>query len=191
MKKYKVRCVDNNGREFFEKGEVYDVEYGILMYKKNYPYNVMKYLSVDEINKNCVPQFELVEEIFTKSDLKDGMVVTYRNGNTRLVFNNRFYDTTYVKISGNTLDNYDDNLKMKGISSEDIVKVEYMGTVLWEREKEYFTLEEAFKPNRLVKHKDCIKWCNNAHLALYEACETTKRDMFELLKAKEFEYKEV
>ena len=92
MKNFKVRCVDQKSSSYFVTGDIYDVIGGIIMDKNNTPYNPSDlFFTIEEINKNCVPQFELVEEkSFTKADIKNGMVVTYRNGCKRVVFNEVF-----------------------------------------------------------------------------------------------------
>lgn len=58
-----------------------------------------------------------------KSDLKDYMVVEYRIGELRIVINNNLYAIDDGKLKEvNNLNNYDDELKSKGLH-EDIVKV--------------------------------------------------------------------
>lgn len=75
---------------------------------------------------------------FTKSDLKDGMVVTYRNENERIVFKNTLYlpDEDDTLMSRITLAYYNNDLMLPDYSSMDIMKVTYMDEVLWEREEE-------------------------------------------------------
>lgn len=68
-------------------------------------------------------ELELATSTFTKSDLKDGDIVTYRDGTRRRVRNNKLLDEG--GCSGNRLENYNNNLKDKdGEHDLDIVKVE-------------------------------------------------------------------
>lgn len=62
---------------------------------------------------------DYMKKEFTKSDLKDGMVVEYRNGKRRLVLNNFL-----IGIDGYfDLSNYSENLKDKNSSDRDVVGV--------------------------------------------------------------------
>ena len=57
---------------------------------------------------------------FTKSDLKNRMVVEYRNGRRRMVVDNRLMGTDGVGF----LDNLNEDLTMKGVDDDfDIVRV--------------------------------------------------------------------
>ena len=96
---------------------------------------------------------------FTTKDLKDGMILTLRNGEERL------YIRSWVKAIGNIRDSlsncgmitqWGENFEFGFGGEKDIVKVEYMNEVLWEREKEkeYFTLEEVIKTGKKFKHRD-------------------------------------
>lgn len=61
--------------------------------------------------------------IFTKSDLKDGDIVTYRNGEKRTVINNKLIDEKGINVNG--LSSYKENLTEEvGMSKLDIIKVE-------------------------------------------------------------------
>ena len=67
--------------------------------------------------------------------LKDGMIITYRNGNKRFLMGGELFekeDGSCCDLSTVTTDLYN----KKGIENLDFVKVEYMGETLWEREKE-------------------------------------------------------
>jgi len=76
---------------------------------------------------------------FTKADLKDGVIVTYRNGDERIIYNGNFYRaqtndevSEWVFSSGKT-NAYNEkgfSIKVPGL---DIVKVVYMGEIIWER----------------------------------------------------------
>lgn len=158
--------------------------------------NLKKWIESDGVTK-----VELVEEEnkettntdFTLLDLKDGMVVTYRNGGTRYVFREEFHDITYGNLTGYTFEDYnEDLLHHGGNNDEDIVKVEYMNEILWQRkEKEYYTLEEAYnKANgKRIKHKDSDVYTSHLN-ALIDAIDITDKTMFELLRLKEFEIEE-
>ena len=198
MKNFKVRCIDQNISDYFVTGDIYEVIDGVIMSKNNTPYNPADpYFTIEEINRYCVPQFELVEEKpFTKADIKNGMVVTYRNGCKRVVFDKVFYDYTENEIgvkSGNILKEYDNNLiRCDGFEGLDIMEVEYEGEVLWTR-KEYYTLEEACKiakkEGKRIKHKEhtCEYRASNLCKLVCHVIANTDRDLFELINAKEFE----
>lgn len=85
--------------------------------------------------------FELVQpKQFTKSDLKDGMKVVYRNGEVRYVLGNWLLERTKTGsyLGGNELDNYTYSLSANDRFYEnlDIMEVyERDGTLLWKREE--------------------------------------------------------
>ena len=199
MKNFKVRCINKNISDSFVTGDIYEVIDGVIMDKNNTPYNPNNPLfTVEEINKNCFPQFELVEEkSFTKADIKNGMVVTYRNGDKRVVFDKVFYDYIIDEIgvkSGNILKEYDNNLiRYDGFEEQDIMEVKYEGEVLWTR-KEYYTLEEVVKEAKEmcknIKHKDFEKIYNPCYitdvLKLIKMVLDNKSDV-DLFEMKEFE----
>ena len=98
---------------------------------------------------------DYMQKEFTKSDLKDGMVVEQRNGNRYLVL----AGTTVGKGECNYIDGYTDDLKWEGYTGGDIVKVyrittESLGCIedvfiksnlelIWERtESKKMTVEE-------------------------------------------------
>ena len=67
-----------------------------------------------------------------KSDLKNGMIVTLRRGVERIIVGKYIFaeqgDTT------GTINNYNDDLTyMNNCRSEDIMKIEYGGKIIWER----------------------------------------------------------
>ena len=199
MKNFKVRCVDQDISDYFVTGDIYEVIDGVIMSKNNNPYNPSEpYFTVKEINENCVPQFELVEEKpFTKADIKNGMIITYRNGCKRVVFNEVFYDYIVDEIghkSGNLLKEYNDDLiRYDEFRGQDIMEVEYEGEVLWTR-KEYYTLEEVVKEAKEmcknIKHKDFEKIYNPCYitdvLKLIKMVLDNKSDV-DLFEMKEFE----
>ena len=71
-----------------------------------------------------------------KNDLKNGMIVVLRRGVTRVIIGKYLVDDD-VNIC-NILENYNDDLThMNNCTSEDIMKIEYGGKVIWERGVEW------------------------------------------------------
>lgn len=70
-----------------------------------------------------------------KSDLKDGMIVTLRKGIDRVIIKGGLFSEYGATC---TLDYYNDDLThtING-ASDDIVKIEYGGEVIWERKVEW------------------------------------------------------
>lgn len=97
-------------------------------------------------------ELALVEKQFTKSDLKDGDIVTYRDGRKKIVFEDKFYGSNHFVL----LKYYTEDLKdIDGEEENDIVKVERpvkyetvfeREKVLDETEKKY--LAEVIRPFR-------------------------------------------
>lgn len=70
-----------------------------------------------------------------KVDLKNGMIVTLRRGVTRVVIGKRLFDE---QCATHILDNYNDDLTpINNCNSEDIIKIEYGGKIIWERSFEW------------------------------------------------------
>ena len=68
-----------------------------------------------------------------KSDLKNGMIVTLRRGVERVIIGERLFEEEEGFITS-TLKNYNDDLTYtNNCKSEDIMKIEYGGKVIWER----------------------------------------------------------
>ena len=68
-----------------------------------------------------------------KSDLKTGMIVTLRRGVERVIIGERLFEEEEGFITS-TLKNYNDDLTyINNCKSEDIMKIEYGGKVIWER----------------------------------------------------------
>ena len=68
-----------------------------------------------------------------KSDLKTGMIVTLRRGVERVIIGERLFEEEEGFITS-TLKNYNDDLTYtNNCKSEDIMKIEYGGKVIWER----------------------------------------------------------
>lgn len=72
---------------------------------------------------------------FTKADLKDGMVVVYRDGNERLVYNNKLLTLDGFGGSNLTLFFREDLTSSSG-NSMDIMEVMYMGESIWKRSEQ-------------------------------------------------------
>ena len=205
MNNFKVRFIQLKDwdKTSFVLNKVYEVKDGIFTDETGYTYtswleNGNTFESFKKWFENYETKVELVEEDeiqnnkFTLSDLKDGMVVTYRNGGSRYIFKKNFRGIDSGVLSGNTFDDYNDDLTHGRCYNEDIVKVEYMGELIWQREeKQYYTLEEAYnKANgKRIKHKDSNLY-SNYMTALTMAMNKTGKEMFELLKLKEFEIEE-
>ena len=67
-----------------------------------------------------------------KSDLKNGMIVTLRRGVTRIVIGIYLFDEQGDATG--TLNCYNNDLTyINNCNSEDIMKIEYGGKVIWER----------------------------------------------------------
>ena len=68
-----------------------------------------------------------------KSDLKTGMIVTLRRGVERVIVGERLFEEEEGFITS-TLKNYNDDLTYtNNCTSEDIMKIEYGGEIIWER----------------------------------------------------------
>lgn len=100
-------------------------------YDDSYKIEEFDYCWTDEMFEDRV--------IFTKSDLKDGDIVTYRNGDKRTVINNKLTDEDGTVV--NRLNTYKEDLTEKcGMGNLDIIKVE---RPVFERKEEI--LEEVEK----------------------------------------------
>ena len=67
-----------------------------------------------------------------KSDLKTGMIVTLRRGVERVIVGKYLFDEQGDTTG--TINNYNDDLTyINNCTSEDIMKIEYGGKVIWER----------------------------------------------------------
>lgn len=95
-------------------------------------------------DKGVVVEEESTEsKVFTKDDLKDGMVVNFKRGDSGLVFNGLIYSTSdefFANLSTKRcvigLERLKEDLSHKDLTYYDIMKVFYMGEVLWERVEE-------------------------------------------------------
>ena len=116
---------------------------------------------------------------FTKKDLKNGDIVTYRDGKKRIVLNNELYADIkgiYNTDSCNRLNNYRDDLLDEFNDNDlDIVKVERVGSyttvferkdILDEKEKEY--LRAVIRPFRKrVTSITKVCWGNRKYIKIF------------------------
>ena len=85
-----------------------------------------------------------------KSDLKNGMIVTLRRGVNRVIIGGNLVDDDVFVC--NILQNYNDDLTHKNnCTSEDIMKIEYGGKIIWERSFEWEKVQFGTK----VRAWDC------------------------------------
>lgn len=104
--------------------------------KEDYLSNLNKVFTIERIHSTCEGKFASLKEtfiqpflsdlekVFTKSDLKDGDVVTCRYGDRRTLIKNTFECHNLGK-STLVLENYNEDLTMKNENKEmDIIKVE-------------------------------------------------------------------
>ena len=110
---------------------------------------------------------------FTKADLKDGMVVTYRKGGfERLVFDGELFAFDDSGISHTaSLDKYEDSLLRTAGSSDDIIKVSYMNETLWERQEETAEQKEIKRLHGVIEDAqetidNALEVINNAKHAI-------------------------
>ncbi len=199
MENFKVRFLKYDEPESFIIGKVYEVNNGEITDETDYIFNVWSHQGKGSGFKAFKSWFEdneceveLVKEEFTKSDLKDGMVLTYRNGEKRLLFLGNLYDTNDSSLlkSLGSINKYGESLTNYIGEGLDIIKVEYMGEILWEREKEYMTLEEAYKTGKKFKRKGINWWYTDPMEVLSNFVSETGKNMFEVLELKEFEIEE-
>jgi len=110
---------------------------------------------------NSSEYFELIEEKqFTKPDLKNGDIVTYRCGRKRIVIDEKLIDETGYK--SNDLYNYDENFLEKSRNGDlDIIKVErpLEYETVFKREEEILDdTEKKYLANIIKPFKDQAKW---------------------------------
>ena len=108
----------------------------VIARKYGHHFNIGEIVKITQINKSdytCesfnkhdiwwLKDNEVAEVKFTKSDLKDGDIVTYRNGNKRIVISGKLINENGMGTK--YLRSYDDQIKDKnGCRNLDIVKVE-------------------------------------------------------------------
>ena len=95
------------------------------------------------------------------TDLKDGMICYLRDGRKCLVLTERMYEIkrdnddmiTEIDNRGKTYQwNYEELMLWDNKSDSDIIKVEYMGEIIWER-VDYVSFMEAVNSERRFKYK--------------------------------------
>ncbi len=145
---------------------------------------------------------EFVKVKFTKSDLKDGDIVTYRDGRKKIVFEDKFYGSNHFVL----LKYYTEDLKdIDGEEENDIIKVERpvkyetvferKEEILDETEKRYLasvikpfknkieTIEKTIKIGdsslcyliMLLKNNDMANLPNFKKNSMYKGMETNKK----------------
>lgn len=102
-------------------------------------------------------ELELLERQFTKSDLKDGDIVTQRNGLKKMVFENKLYGSNhFVSLTYYTEDLKDAN----GDEEYDIIKIERPGkyNTIFERKEEILDeVEKKYLANVIKPFRHEIK----------------------------------
>ena len=108
-------------------------------------------------DKNNVSFIKIEENMFTKDDLKTGMIVEYKSGEKRLVIRDGIDILTSGDDGWTSLNNYDETLKSvcctivkvyEGYTTDKSgtvdSKLNYPGNLIWERDKEKveLTLEQ-------------------------------------------------
>lgn len=83
---------------------------------------------------------------FTKASLKDGMVVEYRNGWKRIVFEYKLLSDEGI---GSELEYFNEDLTYSNERAMDIVKVMFGGELLWQREED--PTPKQLKQQRITK----------------------------------------
>lgn len=138
----------------------------VIAEKYGHEFNIGEIVKIEEIddkNYKCsslkkyelwwMREDEFVKVKFTKLDLKDGDIVTYRDGRKKIVFEDKFYGSNHFVL----LKYYTEDLKdIDGEEENDIIKVERpvkyetvferKEEILDETEKKY--LAEVIRPFR-------------------------------------------
>ena len=192
-------------------------EVKVIARKYGHHFNIGEIVKITQINKSdytCesfnkhdiwwLKDNEVAEVKFTKSDLKDGDIVTYRNGNKRTVISCKLIDEN--GMGAKYLRSYDDQIKDEnGCRNLDIVKVERpikyetvferKEEILDKTEKEYLanvirpfrhkikTIEKTTKVgdsslcylNILLKNNDMANLPDFKKNSMYEGMEVNKK----------------
>lgn len=130
-------------------------------------------------NREWFKEEELELVTFTKSDLKDGDIVTYRNGTRRRVRNNKLLDED--GYSGNRLENYNNNLKDKdGGHNLDIIKVERptYETVFERKEEILDETEKRYLKQVIRPFRDRVKYIQKFTFSTGRAKITIKTEKY-------------
>ena len=100
------------------------------------------------------------------TDLKDGMICYLRDGRKCLVLTERMYEIGRVDNDmiieidnrGKTYQwSYEELMILDEKSNSDIIKVEYMGEIIWER-IDYVSFMEAVNSGKKFKYKDWVEY---------------------------------
>lgn len=125
-------------------------------------------------SKNTIELKLIKSKQFTKSDLKDGDIVTYRNGNKRTIEGNILIDKDGF-IMG-TLKSYEDNLKHINVKENDIIKVErpVKYKTVFEREEEILDeTEKRYLRNVIRPFRDTVRYIekeDNGQISRIKIC---------------------
>ena len=97
-----------------------------------------------------------------REDLKDGMILIDSFGTKRVVCGKG-----KKQLNMNTWDIHDiDSVFLSNELNKAILKIEYDGLIIWEREKKYLTLGEAIETGKSFKHKDCDDYYFNLYMVI-------------------------
>ena len=119
------------------------------------------------------------------TDLKDGMICYLRDGRKCLVLTERMYEIkrvdndmiTEIDNRGKTFQwSYEELMILDEKSNSDIIKVEYMGEIIWER-IDYVSFMEAVNSGKKFKYKDWVEYhiCTEALKILGNMNEATEK----------------
>ena len=119
------------------------------------------------------------------TDLKDGMICYLRDGRKCLVLTERMYEIERVDNDmiieidnrGKTYQwSYEELMILDEKSNSDIIKVEYMGEIIWER-IDYVSFMEAVNSGKKFKYKDWVEYhiCTEALKILGNMNEATEK----------------
>ena len=119
------------------------------------------------------------------TDLKDGMICYLRDGRKCLVLTERMYEIkrvdndmiTEIDNRGKTYQwSYEELMILDEKSNSDIIKVEYMGEIIWER-VDYVSFMEAVNSGKKFKYKDWVEYhiCTEALKILGNMNEATEK----------------
>ena len=136
MSEFKVRFTQLRklDKQNFILNKVYEVKNGIFIDETGHTYtkwlengNTFESLKkwfedIEGTKVELVEEYEIQNNKFTLSDLKDGMVITYRNGKSRYIFKKNFRGIDTGVLSGNTYNDYNDDLTHGSNYNEDIVR---------------------------------------------------------------------
>ena len=121
-----------------------------------------------------------------KSDLKDGMVVTYRNGEVRILIGEVLYEGLQdILETMSCLKWFNCDMTHIGDSKFDIMKVEYMNEVLWQR-VEYVDFMTAVNSGKKFKHASWKRYITLVLALQYLSDMQSVDDIKKLINSKEW-----